>query len=500
MRTCALSILACCALLLQPAEAARKGGSATKSAKSKGHSHKSKATAHRSAHRSAHRTAHAKKNSTAKKSVRHTSRKKVASAKGATKRSGASGRVQKSHTSTAKATHSSVKKSSTKASATKKSSASHVASKRHAFSAKRAGPTRGHLEKKNAALNARRDRAFGRLAPERRKRFDTGLARARQTALAARRPRVGAFTARKNILRPLPAARARTAFRLPAAGRTALGGLVKSTVAAERTLANRILNNRPLAPANRRLLNSLIRRERAATNPNRPLLNALGYAWRADLSRRFLNRALLGLVRLGRGAPLYRVFPGGTVEAPLYTGPGGISFTPPPGFDPSAGAVVTLEDENKPSGLAIVSSLDPNNLGWANLEPTAEDDPDSEADVDQPTIDSVWQTTRTLKVANATEEKIKVFLRYEAQDDAGNWQSYPDDTEGARSLVYDLEPGEVCFLKDGDWAIRARRVLIWAEGDGKQWVRYKTQELSLVPEPDDGYAAPRVQVFNLAFR
>jgi hypothetical protein len=509
MKSFALSILVCCTLLLNTAEAKKGGHSATKAGKShkpKGKSHKSgghKPSGGKSAskHKPPH---HANKGG-------HNGPKKAGKGKSHPHKPTASNRGNKHHANPGKKPgHTGQKKNTAKGKprSNKGATASGHGPRKHHFNPKRTGPGKGQRAKKNNALNKGRPKKLGKLTPAQRKKAEAGLARARQGLPRHRRPRRGPSVARKNPVKIAPLAKRRNAFRLPAGTvRKALAnGPGRSNIPAERRLANRILNNRGLNPADRRLARDLIRQGLRDPKANRALLNALGFGLRNDLGRRFLNRTLTRLIRWGGGNPGSIVNPGGTIADPTYVGPGGTSFVPPAGFDPSVPAVFMPNNADNPDGPGIFTSLDPSSLGWVRPPATAQEDddpdsnPDSEADLDQPTIDSVWQNTRTIKVSNATDDKITVYLRYEALDEDGQWQSYPDETEGTKALVYELEPGEVSVLKDGDWVIKARRVHIWASGGSKKWLRYKNQELPLVPEPDDGYAAPRVQTFNISFR
>jgi hypothetical protein len=127
--------------------------------------------------------------------------------------------------------------------------------------------------------------------------------------------------------------------------------------------------------------------------------------------------------------------------------------------------------------------------------------------IDSAPLDSVWQRTRFLRVSNATQQKLRIFIRYETYTDSDERQWFPPADTDPGTLAIDLDPGEVCDVTDGDWRLNARRVRIWAEGEDDtkaKWLRFKDKGLWLVPEVDaDGnhaYAFPRIQTFTVAFR
>ena len=87
---------------------------------------------------------------------------------------------------------------------------------------------------------------------------------------------------------------------------------------------------------------------------------------------------------------------------------------------------------------------------------------------------------------------------------SGKWVWLPEDPEKSQeTLAYDLEPGEEMHLGDGQAALTASRVRLWAvteNGDG--WLDYKDKDLWLVPEEEDGqhcYYADEVETFPFTF-
>jgi hypothetical protein len=207
-----------------------------------------------------------------------------------------------------------------------------------------------------------------------------------------------------------------------------------------------------------------------------------------------MTRVVLALGRFGR---VIVVYPDGTILAPGRLLGGGCVLVPPPGIDPCGPAVVYPCDPATPDGPGVVCSVDPATVDSGQ-------DAGETADNEAP-VDAVWHTTRNLRVSNGAKEKIKVKVQYEAvdaSDQAGWFPQAPED--GKRALEFELQPGEVANLQDGDWRVNASRVRIWAEGGGQQWQQFRDRDLELVPERDDrgtpGYAAAEAQTFNVAFQ
>jgi hypothetical protein len=107
-----------------------------------------------------------------------------------------------------------------------------------------------------------------------------------------------------------------------------------------------------------------------------------------------------------------------------------------------------------------------------------------------------WQTTRYLRVGNATREKVVVSVRFlvETGPETTVWlPADPNDT-GDDWAVMELEPGESADLKQDDWQVNARQVCIWARSDSSQWNQFRSRPLDLVSDQQYQSAAP--QVFN----
>jgi hypothetical protein len=140
---------------------------------------------------------------------------------------------------------------------------------------------------------------------------------------------------------------------------------------------------------------------------------------------------------------------------------------------------------------------------------------------------SVWQTTRYLRIANTTTGKLKVYLKYHAPVEDGDFVWSPGGPDDDATAVYELDAGEVVDVADNDWQINADRCRIWAESveaasapgqdsifnvsatvktraETKKWDRFKDKDLWLVPEADQdgnhGYVAQQIETFTFTIR
>jgi hypothetical protein len=151
-------------------------------------------------------------------------------------------------------------------------------------------------------------------------------------------------------------------------------------------------------------------------------------------------------------------------------------------------------------GVAILPPVDDAPVGVASVGAN---------DLDQDVIDtdgvsddvSVPQDTRFLRVHNATDGKLKVWVQYETKTDAGDWvwsPAAPGDPDQA--LSFEVDPGATVDLQDGDWRVNARRARIWAQSETGEWNRFRETDLWLVPETDHVYEAPEAQTFLFTVR
>lgn len=71
---------------------------------------------------------------------------------------------------------------------------------------------------------------------------------------------------------------------------------------------------------------------------------------------------------------------------------------------------------------------------------------------------------RFLKVANETDEPIRVHVQYETLTVMGTWHWYPGPVGSDTDLQADVGPKQSMYLFDDDFKVKARRMRIWAEG------------------------------------
>lgn len=88
------------------------------------------------------------------------------------------------------------------------------------------------------------------------------------------------------------------------------------------------------------------------------------------------------------------------------------------------------------------------------------------------------QYRRYLQLANNTEQKITVLLKYETMTTTGEWHWFAGDDD--KGLVYELEPGQKVNLYHEDFRINARRMEIGAVGeDGTKWNMHTVSLVSM---------------------
>jgi hypothetical protein len=117
---------------------------------------------------------------------------------------------------------------------------------------------------------------------------------------------------------------------------------------------------------------------------------------------------------------------------------------------------------------------------------------------------TVLQTTRYLRIANATDRRVTVYLRYYTPTEKGDSVWFPANPGVGKPLKFELDPGESVDAMDGDWRINASAVRIWAASGDVKWFTFAKKDLPLVPETTPqgvhGYESSDLQVFNFTVR
>ncbi len=122
---------------------------------------------------------------------------------------------------------------------------------------------------------------------------------------------------------------------------------------------------------------------------------------------------------------------------------------------------------------------------------------------------AVPQHTRYLRVANAGKEKATLYVSYYTEDSNHQWKWFPAAPDankpGDEALAVELAPGEPADLTDNGWQINASKIRIWGKSaDGREWNKFKDQDLLLVPETDANgdnlYAASEKQTFSFTVK
>ena len=188
--------------------------------------------------------------------------------------------------------------------------------------------------------------------------------------------------------------------------------------------------------------------------------------------RRFAPRDRSGLVPANSSDDLLPQSASPTIDPDIVTPVGpGVAISVTPNVTPQEGADVT-------------------NSGVEDLGSAA-------------TSATTLQTTRYLRLANATDQKVTVFLQYFTQSEGGEWNWLPAAPDSTDGLAIELNPGEVADARDGDWRINASKIRIWAKSADMNWTMFQNKDLWLVPELLDGqhaYESDDQQVFNYTIR
>jgi hypothetical protein len=210
--------------------------------------------------------------------------------------------------------------------------------------------------------------------------------------------------------------------------------------------------------------------------------------------------------------------PGGDI---IYPVGGGGSFPCPASIDPGFPCVWAPNSSDDPSGAGVAMCIDPGTIQGGEVDEGEVDD----ADILEQAASSIWQVTRFLRVANDTKTKVKVYVKYHAPTEDGDWAWAPGNPDDDAVSTYELDAGEIVDLADNDWQINGDCVRIWAESiepasapdqdsifnvsvstraETRKWERFKNKDLWLVPETDPdgnhGYVAQQIETFVFTIR
>jgi hypothetical protein len=117
---------------------------------------------------------------------------------------------------------------------------------------------------------------------------------------------------------------------------------------------------------------------------------------------------------------------------------------------------------------------------------------------------SAWQTCRYLRIKNATDQKITVYLQYRTPTNKNLYRWYPEDPRTAtKALAFELAPGVETALYHDNWQINACRCRLWAvAADGSEWLDYKAKDLWLIEDDGNGirgYQADDIETYTFTF-
>ena len=190
-------------------------------------------------------------------------------------------------------------------------------------------------------------------------------------------------------------------------------------------------------------------------------------------------------------------FPGGGIEPiPIDLAPFPVPILPgyPGGSWPGNWLPNNVD---QPMGPGIITSVTPD----GGTPPEGGDEGITE---DGEPVTDVWQTVRFLRLGNESTEKVHIWVQYYTEAEEGKFGWSPEEPPKEGSLEFDIDPGEIVDLQDGDWRVNGQKARIWAKSGDRDYVRYKDNDLMLVWEQDTegnfGYMAPEIQVFNFSIR
>lgn len=97
--------------------------------------------------------------------------------------------------------------------------------------------------------------------------------------------------------------------------------------------------------------------------------------------------------------------------------------------------------------------------------------------------------TRLLKLTNATDKPLTVWLKYHTLDEGDDWDWYPSAPGESQWLRYTFDPGESSYVSDDGFQIHADRVRVSAYNKDRSevWEGYEKQDLILAGEEYEAY-------------
>jgi hypothetical protein len=117
------------------------------------------------------------------------------------------------------------------------------------------------------------------------------------------------------------------------------------------------------------------------------------------------------------------------------------------------------------------------------------------------TAAAVKQTQRYLRLVNATDSSVRVYVQYRTMRDNDSYAWLPANPADSREAVtFRIAAGETLDLERDGSRIAASRVRLWVQSTGGTWTGYRDRDLWLVPEVDaDGehyYRAAEVETYT----
>jgi tetratricopeptide (TPR) repeat protein len=104
---------------------------------------------------------------------------------------------------------------------------------------------------------------------------------------------------------------------------------------------------------------------------------------------------------------------------------------------------------------------------------------------------------RVVRIENRTNQKVRVYIRYEGLTPDGKWAWLPGGTD---ALAWEFAPGESAVLIHEGRPVLARRMRIWADCPESKMTWLKVKDVDTWTAPSGGYrGGPKPEIFTYSF-
>lgn len=92
-----------------------------------------------------------------------------------------------------------------------------------------------------------------------------------------------------------------------------------------------------------------------------------------------------------------------------------------------------------------------------------------------------WHDRKYIQINNNTGVELKIYVQFYTLGGDDEWHWYPSNPSDGQTMNYTFAPGENMYLLHKDRYIKGSRARVWAEGDGKEWPKWRDSDYLLVP-------------------